>query len=289
MAKTTDTKHPIPIVKWAGGKRQLLDRIATRMPASGYETLYEPFIGGGAVFLSLRPEKAVINDINQELINLYKTVKDTPEELIMAIDQIDDQMPEDADAAKAFYYEMRERYNEIITAGELTVEAAAMLVFINKHCFNGLYRVNAKGKFNVPYNGSRTRSMNPDNIRAVSKALDHAEILCGDFEPATANAKAGDFVFLDSPYVPIKETTFEAYTKEGFLEEDHRRLARLFRELDGRGCSVMLTNHNTELIRELYDGYVIDTVSVKRAINSDASKRTGEEVIITNYEHGASE
>ena len=286
---STTTKQPTPLVKWAGGKRQLLDRIAARRPSKGYETLYEPFIGGGAVFFSLCPERAVINDINRELVNLYETVKHDPEALIKAIDQIDDGIPEDADAAKAYYYEMRERYNEIIASEVLDTEAAAMLVFINKHCFNGLYRVNAKGKFNVPYNGSRTRSMNPDNIRAASKVLEHAIILCGDFEPATAEAKAGDFVFLDSPYVPIKETTFEAYTKEGFLEEDHRRLARLFRELDSRGCSVMLTNHNTALIRELYDGYVIDTVSVKRAINSDASKRTGEEVIITNYEHGASE
>lgn len=259
------------------------------MPLDGYGTLYEPFIGGGAVFLSLRPEKAVINDINKELINLYETVKREPDSLISAIDAVDDAMPEDADEAKAYYYAMRERYNELIASEALDVEAAAMLVFINKHCFNGLYRVNAKGAFNVPYNGSRARSINPNNIRAVSKALGHAEILCGDFEPATAGAKAGDFVFLDSPYVPIKADTFEAYTKEGFLEEDHRRLAILFRELDRRGCSVMLTNHNTALIRELYDGYNIDTVSVKRAINSDASKRTGEEVIVTNYEHGAAE
>ena len=284
-----ETRQPTPLVKWAGGKRQLLDRIAARMPSEGYETLYEPFIGGGAVFLSLRPERAVINDINRELINLYKTVKNDPIALSAEIDKIDDRMPENPDEAKAYYYEMRDRYNELIASETLDIEAAAMLVFINKHCFNGLYRVNAKGAFNVPYNGSRTRSMNPENIQAVSEALAHAEILCGDFEPAVADAKAGDFVFLDSPYVPIKETTFEAYTKEGFLEEDHRRLAQLFRELDARGCSVMLTNHNTELIRELYDGFVIDTVSVKRAINSDASKRTGEEVIITNYEHGASE
>lgn len=285
----TETRQPTPLVKWAGGKRQLLDRIAARMPASGYETLYEPFIGGGAVFLSLCPERAVINDINRELINLYKTVKTDPIALTAKIDEIDDLMPESPDEAKAYYYEMRKRYNELIAAETLDIEAAAMLVFINKHCFNGLYRVNAKGAFNVPYNGSRTRSVNPENVRAVSRALEHAEILCDDFEPAVADAKAGDFVFLDSPYAPIKETTFEAYTKEGFLEEDHRRLARLFRDLDRRGCSVMLTNHNTALIRELYDGFNIDTVSVKRAINSDASKRTGEEVIITNYEHGATE
>ena len=286
--QSTETRQPSPIIKWAGGKRQLLDRIIARMPSKGYERFYEPFIGGGAVFFMLRPEKAVINDINEDLVNLYRTVKDAPEQLIAAIDEIDDRIPEDADEAKAFYYEMRDRYNEMITVGDRTVEAAAMLVFVNKHCFNGLYRVNAKGKFNVPYNGSRARSMVSDNIRAASRALEHAEILCGDFEPACEGAIEGDFVFLDSPYAPIKETTFEAYTKEGFLEEDHRRLARLFRELDARGCSVMLTNHNTALIRELYDGFVIDTVSVKRAINSDASKRTGEEVIITNYEHGVS-
>lgn len=277
------------IVKWAGGKRQLLNRIAARMPKEGYKTLYEPFIGGGAVFLNLQPEKAVINDINEQLINLYRTVKQNPEAFIAAVNKIDNGIPESKEEAKAYYYDMRERYNELITQKTLDVETAAMLVFINKHCFNGLYRVNAKGKFNVPYNGSRTRSINADNIRAVSKALQHAEILCGDFEPATDAAGEGDFVFLDSPYAPLNETTFEAYTKEGFYEEDHRRLAELFKDLDKRGCSVMLTNHNTALIRELYDGFNIDVVSVKRAINSDASKRTGEEVIITNYRHGATE
>ena len=140
-----ETRHPNPLVKWAGGKRQLLDRIAARMPVNGYETLYEPFIGGGAVFFSLCPEKTVINDINRELINLYRTVKRDPEELIAAIDRIDDGIPEDADEAKAYYYAMRQRYNELIAAQARNAEAAAMLVFINKHCFNGLYRVNAKG------------------------------------------------------------------------------------------------------------------------------------------------
>jgi DNA adenine methylase len=157
------------------------------------------------------------------------------------------------------------------------------LVFLNKHCFNGLYRVNAKGFFNVPYNNSRKPSIDPYNIRLASEALAKADILCGDFSKAVEGAGTGDFVFLDSPYAPLNDTTFEAYTKEGFLEEEHRKLADLFRELDARGCSVMLTNHNTELIRSLYEGHYIDTVSVKRGINSDASKKTGGEVIITNY------
>ena len=287
MTEETDNIKPTPIVKWAGGKRQLLDRISDRMPPNGYKTLYEPFVGGGAVFFSLSPEKAVINDINEQLMNLYWKVREDCEALIDLIIKIDTKSLNDPDGEKAYYYKTRDRYNQLLEEDTLDLETAALLVYLNKHCFNGLYRVNAKGLFNVPYNNSRKPSIDPYNIRLASKALAKADLLCGDFSKAVDGAGAGDFVFLDSPYAPLNDTTFEAYTKEGFLEEDHRRLANLYRELDARGCSVMLTNHNTELIRSLYEGYHIDTVSVKRAINSDASKRTGEEVIITNYEHGA--
>jgi len=168
---------------------------------------------------------------------------------------------------------------------EYDVELAALFVFLNKHCFNGLYRVNGKGLFNVPYNNSRASSVDEKAIREISKYLQEIEILDGDFEDACKGAKKGDFVFLDSPYAPLNPTSFESYTKEGFDVESHKRLARLFDELTARGCYCMLTNHNTALINELYGnkGYRIDVVSVKRYINSDASNRVGEEVIICNY------
>lgn len=271
-----------PLVKWAGGKRQLLDRIEERLPES-FDRYYEPFFGGGALFFHLRPPKATVNDLNRSLINLYQRVRDDKDNYIRMLSRIDSAMPDDRDESKQYYYALRERYNELLSSASYTVETAALMTFINKHCFNGLYRVNAKGQFNVPYNNSMSASFDEENTRAVSEALGVAEIMCGDFSDAVYDASAGDFVFFDSPYAPLNETTFEAYTKEGFLEEDHRRLASLFRELDSRGCYLMLTNHDTELIRELYEGYRIDVVSVNRAINSDASRRRGIEVIVTNY------
>ncbi len=168
---------------------------------------------------------------------------------------------------------------------EYDVELAALFVFINKHCFNGLYRVNGKGLFNVPYNNSRKASVDERTIRNVSEYLKGVTITDGDFEDACVNAEKGDFVFLDSPYAPLNPTSFESYTKEGFDIESHKRLAELYDELTFRGCYCMLTNHNTRLINEMYGhkGYKIDVVSVKRMINSDASNRVGEEVIICNY------
>lgn len=270
-----------PFVKWAGGKRQLLDRISERMPEY-FGNYFEPFIGGGAVLFGLQPQNAVINDINPSLTNTYRIIKEKPENFINVIKKIDSEMWEDG---KSYYYSLREHYNDKLMKEEYDVELAALFVFINKHCFNGLYRVNGKGLFNVPYNNSRQESIDESSIMDVSEYLKKIKILTGDFEDACCEAKAGDFVFFDSPYAPLNPTSFESYTKEGFDYESHKRLAALYDELTARGCYCMLTNHNTEFINELYGdkGYKIDVVSVKRFINSDASKRTGEEVIICNY------
>ena len=270
-----------PFVKWAGGKRQLLDRISERMPKS-FNNYFEPFIGGGAVLFELQPQKAVINDINSALTNAYKIICDKPQDFIREIKKLDSEMWEDG---KKYYYSLREHYNDKLMKEEFDIELAALFVFINKHCFNGLYRVNGKGLFNVPYNNSRGESIDDVSILEISEYLKNVEILTGDFEEACRGAKKGDFIFFDSPYAPLNPTSFESYTKEGFDVESHKRLAYLFDELTKRGCFCMLTNHNTEFINELYGnkGYKIDVVSVKRSINSDASKRTGEEVIICNY------
>ena len=270
-----------PFVKWAGGKRQLLPQIKERMPEQ-YNNYFEPFVGGGAVLFGLLPAKALINDINKALINVYEWIKKAPEEFLQEVSKLDAEMWEDG---KKYYYSLREHYNDKLMKAEYDVELAALFVFLNKHCFNGLYRVNGKGLFNVPYNNSRGGSVDEKVIIEISKYLQEIEIEDGDFEDACRDAKKGDFVFLDSPYAPLNPTSFESYTKEGFDVESHRRLANLFDELTTRGCYCMLTNHNTALINELYGnkGYRIDVVSVKRMINSDASNRVGEEVIICNY------
>ena len=270
-----------PFVKWAGGKRQLLPQIKERMPEQ-FNNYYEPFVGGGAVAFELLPEKAVVNDINKSLVNAYRQICDAPDAFLEAINKLDNDMWEDG---KAYYYSLRELYNDKMMKAEYDVELAALFVFINKHCFNGLYRVNGKGLFNVPYNNSRKASVDEKSIREISEYLKKVTILEGDFEVAVESAMEGDFVFIDSPYAPLNPTSFESYTKEGFDIESHKRLADLFDDLTARGCYCMLTNHNTELINELYGnkGYRIDVVSVKRMINSDASNRVGEEVIICNY------
>lgn len=270
-----------PFLKWAGGKRQLLDKIIDRMPKS-FNNYYEPFIGGGALLFELQPAKAVINDINASLINAYITIAEKPFEFISAVTELDSQIPEDG---KAYYYSLRERYNNKLVKTEYDTELAALFVFLNKHCFNGLYRVNAKGLFNVPYNNSKRESINNESIIAISEYLKNVKIMQGDFEKACDDAQRGDFVFFDSPYAPLNPTSFESYTKEGFDIESHKRLANLFEKLTDKGCYCMLTNHNTEFINDLYGnkGYKMDVVSVKRMINSNASKRVGEEVIIYNY------
>lgn len=270
-----------PFVKWAGGKRQLLEHIKERMPQN-FNRYFEPFVGGGAVALELMPQKAVLNDINEALINTYRQIRDVPEEFLRQVKSMDEGMGEDG---KTYYYSLRQRYNDKLMCSEFDTELAALFVFINKHCFNGLYRVNGQGLFNVPYNKSRKPSVEPVNILETSKYLRTIEIVSGDFERVCRQAQPGDFLFLDSPYAPLNATSFESYTKEGFDAESHKRLARVYHELTERGCYCMLTNHNTEFIMELYKdrGYRIDVVSVKRMINSDASKRTGEEVIICNY------
>lgn len=270
-----------PFLKWAGGKRQLLNQIKERMPKE-YNDYYEPFIGGGAVLFELQPEEATINDINTSLINVYRQVKDNTEEFIKLVNKLDSEMWEDG---KEYYLDIREKYNDKLLKKEYDLELAALFTFMNKHCFNGLYRVNKKGLFNVPYNKSRRTSIEEDDVRETAKYLKTVNILEGDFEEACKGAKKGDFIFFDSPYAPLNPTSFEAYTKEGFDVESHKRLAKLYDELTERGCYCMLTNHNTEFINELYSnkGYRIDVVSVKRMINSDASNRKGEEVIICNY------
>ena len=273
-----------PFVKWAGGKRQLLSQIKERLPEQ-FNNYYEPFVGGGAVIFELLPENALINDINRALINTYRQIRDYPEEFIDKIKVLDEGMDNNIEKLDTYYYSLREQYNDKLMKEEFDMEMATLFVYINKHCFNGLYRVNKKGLFNVPYNNSRKTSVDEKVILGVSKYLKGVTIKEGDFEEACSYAKRGDFVFIDSPYAPLSPNSFDDYTKEGFDINSHRRVSKVYDELTARGCYCMLTNHNTELINKLYSnkGYKIDVVDVKRMINSDASNRVGKEVIICNY------
>lgn len=270
-----------PFVKWAGGKTQLLDRLKARQP-EGFRRYYEPFVGGGALLLDLCPRDAVINDLNPQLINVYRQLQADPEAVIAVLRALD-ALPCD----NARYLELRAAFNEKIAARVLDAGCAALTIWINKHCYNGLYRVNGSGLFNVPYNNrSGGASMDEDNLREIGTYLRSGgvDIREGDFEAACAGAKAGDFVYFDSPYVPQGGTAnFTDYAKEGFRYEDHCRLAECFRRLDAAGVLLMLSNHDVPLVRQLYAGYRIEAVDVKRAINRDAAGRTGREVIITNY------
>lgn len=270
-----------PFVKWAGGKKQLLNKLGARMPAT-YGKYYEPFIGGGALFLVIQFENAVINDTNEQLLNVYRQLKSDAEAVIFAVDKLDAE-PCDVDR----YMTIRQAYNTKIQAYELDAECAALTIWINKHCFNGLYRVNSKGLFNVPYNNKVNGvSIDATNLRNIGLYLrtNDVEIRQGDFEAACFDVQPGDFVYFDSPYVPISETAnFTDYTKDGFSLEDHKRLAALYRRLSEQGVKLMLSNHNVPLVYELYSDFTIVQVDVRRAINRDASKRSGKEVIITNY------
>lgn len=270
-----------PIIKWVGGKRQLLPIITEMMPKQ-FNTYYEPFFGGGAVFFAISPEKAVINDFNPQLAGMYEALRDNTDEVKSQLDKFQENYNSlSTDEEKtAYYYDLRDRFNCKICKEITDAEAAALLIFLNKAGFNGLYRISKAGKYNVPPAHKKTVSAySEDNLMAAAEALAHADICCGDFADAIVNAAAGDFVFIDSPYYD----TFDSYQAGGFSEEDHRRLAKLFDDLSRRGVKCMLTNSNTDFIKDLYSAYNIRVVPVKRMVNSDASKRTGEEVIITNY------
>lgn len=271
-----------PFVKWAGGKRQLIPEISKRLPES-FNEYYEPFIGGGACLLAFSPEKATIGDVNKVLISAYTVIRENVEQLMNILDRFSLEHNE-AVEKKEFYYKMREEYNEKIKDSDYGIETVALFIYLNKTCFNGLYRVNSKGLFNVPFNNKKVlNAYERENLLQISRYLENVEIKNADFEETCKNVKKGDFVFFDSPYAPLKPESFESYTKEGFAVEEHERLAKLFKELTERGAYCMLTNHNTELINDLYKDFKIEVIQVKRMINRNANDRTGEEVIITNY------
>ncbi len=275
-----------PFLKWAGGKGQLLPELTSRLPAR-FRRYHEPFVGGGALFFhlwnnGLLRHGAVLSDKNHELIECYTAVRDHVEELIKCLLEL---KPRFGD--REFFYQIRAWDRQPDFHSRPLVERAARTIFLNRTCYNGLYRLNNKGQFNAPFgNYKNPLIVDPENMREVSRALQNVELIVDDFGGVAERAARDDFVYFDPPYVPVSATaSFTAYTSNGFTEAEQRRLADLFHDLAKRGCYAMLSNSYTDLARSLYDGQPVhDRVMASRKINCDGRKR-GEvaELIVCSY------
>lgn len=266
-------KAPVtkPILKWAGGKTQMLGELLPRVPKN-YGRYIEPFFGGGALFFSLKPENAIISDSNPELINMYLQVAHHVDDVIECLQKYEN--------TSEMFYEVRSFDWQALPKAE----AAARTIYLNKTCFNGLYRVNKNGQFNTPFGKYKNPKIcDIDTLRLASKALKKANILCSDYILVLEHyAQPGDFVFLDPPYLPISENSdFKRYTKEQFYEDDHVELAKMIGTLHERGCYVILTNSNHPLVHQLYEQYKIEIIQTKRHISCHGDTRQGEDIIVT--------
>ena len=281
LTKQTISVHPF--VKWAGGKTQLLDAIQAHLPEQ-FNRYFEPFVGGGALLFKLQPDAFSINDMNSELISAYQCFQN--DELFHAL--IKELEKHEKNHSEEYYYKVREMDKDSLS-NLMNYEKAARMIYLNKACFNGLYRVNSKGHFNVPSGKKKIvhcfDRKNFENLRLFFKQKKQV-ITSLDFEKAVRNAKARDFVYFDPPYDTLEaKDPFTPYNKKDFGKDEQVRLAKVFKELSDKGVYVMLSNHNTKFINELYKDFHINIVPAKRMINSKASGRGKiEEVLITNYE-----
>lgn len=266
-----------PIVKWVGGKRQLMFELLKNMPKS-YNRYFEPFIGGGALFFELQPQNGYISDMNEELINLYSVVRDDVYELIDDLNK--------HKVSKEYFLKIRnldrtEKYNKLSD-----IQKASRFIYLNRTCFNGLYRVNSQGQFNVPFgNYKNPKIVDAENLINCSKLLKNTEICCADFSGILNKVQKGDFVYFDPPYVPLNETSsFTSYTKDGFDIDMQFKLRDVCDELDNKGVMFMLSNSDTKLVNELYSNYEIKKVFASRAINANGNGRGKiTEVLVRNY------
>jgi DNA adenine methylase len=262
-----------PFIKWAGGKKGLLPELKRRVPPQ-YGRYFEPFLGGAALFFALSPSGAALSDANPYLVNAYRVVRDHVEELLVSL--------EAHRTDKEYYYRMR----DVDPEGLSPIDRASWFIYLNKTCYNGLWRVNKAGRFNVPFGRYKNpRIADRKNLEAASAALRSASIDVSDFEDALSSARRGDFVYLDPPYHPVSRTAnFTSYTGAGFGEPEQERLAAVFKDLSRRGVYVMLSNSDVPLVRSLYRGYNLDVVQAGRAISCKGEKRGPvNELIITSY------
>ena len=271
-----------PFTKWTGGKRQLLGELRSYMPET-YGRYFEPFVGGGALFFDLAPEKAVINDFNEELINAYRQIKNNPAELINLL------IKHKENNSKDYYLELRSADRDGRISRMTGVERAARILYMLRVDFNGLYRVNSKNQFNVPYGRYKNpKIVDVDLLYQISEYLNEndVEILRTDFAEAVKDAQTGDFVYFDPPYIPLNETSsFTSYTHEGFSYEEQIRLRNTFKELTERGVYAMLSNSSSPLVEELYKDFNIYFVEAQRTNGAKSSSRGKiSEIIVTNYE-----
>ena len=269
--------NPRPFLKWAGGKRQLIPQMKKYLPRE-FNNYIEPLVGGGALFFYLLPKKAILIDINDDLINCYKVIKNNVYELIELLKNHVNE--------KGYYYRMRkidrnpEKYNKLSE-----VEKASRIIFLNRCCYNGLYRVNSKGQFNVPFGKYKNpKFCDKDNLIAVHKVLQQVELVNDSFEKCLNFAEEGDFIYLDPPYQPISETAnFTSYTKENFGVNAQNKLFDIFTKLNDIGCKVVLSNSYNKFTLDLYQNYEIVFLEAKRAINSNAKKRGAiKEILVLN-------
>lgn len=262
-----------PVVKWAGGKTRLLTQLEPLLPTR-MGRYFEPFFGGGAMFFHLQPLGAVVSDLNEELVNLYRCIRDDVEALVVDLKR----HPYDKD----YYYAMRAKDPTTLSS----ISRASRMLYLNRTCFNGLYRVNRRGAFNVPFGKYTNPTIcHEDRLRAVSEVLETTDIRHGSYAQALDEARAGDFVYFDPPYQPLTPTAnFTSYTKSDFGEAEQAELAATFAKLDGRGVRCMLSNSYTPLICELYADFRIDTVLAPRAIARTVEGRAPVlEVVVRNY------
>ena len=268
---------PKPFLKWAGGKRQLISQMDHYFPKE-FNKYIESFVGGGAIFFYLLPKKSILIDINDDLINTYKIIRNNISELIELLRKHKNE--------REYYYNIRHADRNSNTFNDWPdIQKASRTIYMNRCCYNGLYRVNSKGHFNVPFGKYKNPKFCDEiNLKAVHYALQNTCLVNGSFEKCLDYAEKGDFVYLDPPYVPISESAnFTSYTKENFGKNDQIKLFEVFKILDERGCKVMLSNSYSEFTLDLYKDYRINTLRAKRSINSDPNNR-GEikELLITN-------
>ena len=271
-----------PFTKWTGGKRQLLEELRSYMPET-YGRYFEPFVGGGALFFDLAPEQAVINDFNEELINAYRQIKNNPAELINLL------IKHKENNSKDYYLALRSADRDGRISRMTGVERAARILYMLRVDFNGLYRVNSKNQFNVPYGRYKNpKIVDVDLLYQISEYLNEndVEILQTDFAEAVKDAETGDFVYFDPPYIPLNETSsFTSYTHEGFSYEEKVRLRDTFKELTERGVYAMLSNSSSPLVEELYKDFNIYFVEAQRTNGAKSSSRGKiSEIIVTNYD-----
>ena len=279
-AVSPSTANTLPFLKWAGGKQRLLAQYSPFLPApTAINHYYEPFIGSAAVFFHYQPPHATLADRNEKLIELYRVVRNDVDSLIVALQPHRNESD--------YYYRIRAQNTEELTA----VQRAARLIYLNKTCYNGLYRENSKGEFNVPFGRYKNPTIcDEPRLRAASQALQTVKLVAADFEDVVQTAVSGDFIYFDPPYAPLNATSsFTSYSKHGFTAADQKRLADLLATLTAKGCLIMLSNSNAPLIHELYadNGYHLHPIQARRNINSKAQKRGPiKELLITNYKLG---